>query len=749
MKSLAKLALGIPIAVLAIGCSERVETAAPPYVVDAAVEANATGENVGTSSTNGTDVSARVTTVPASATVIWRSVQFANNLDGCSVYDVGSQYGGKIDTGSPGTYKIPGTNIDVTLVSLGLVGGVQTYQISIQPGYVMTDIFLKHAQDFNEWFEFTPGVSFASGIFTAQQGLSHFSVCANDAALPLTFDHQVEANYDRTVEWELTKTVAPATHEGLPGDTFESTWTVNAIKTAEEGNERVAGSLIVGNPNAFAVPVTLNVMLNGTPAPVICPGTGNNTGSVPASGSLICTYDVSPSDRSASMSTGILISGNPLIPGDTVVVPFMWQENLEGFESGTLEDPRVAFTESVSASRSLEIPEMFACPTDPGSYTDGFLSFTETNVVTLNGGIDLTDIATVDIICNFPDPLTFEHLVEASYDRTVDWELSKTVFPALHEGMAGDTFESTWSVVATKFAEEGNEQVAGTILIGNSNTFSVPVSLEVALNGTSVPVICPGTGNATGVVPAAGSLACAYEAFPSDRSATMSTAILISGNPLIPGDTAAVALMWQENLEGFESGTLEDPRVAFTESVSASRSLEIPEMFTCPTDPGSYTDGFLSFTETNVVTLNGGIDLTDIATVDIICRMAEPRSETAWAANGNTPGSLRYTPRGNWATYLTYSSAPKTVTLFAGQNQAAGTVSLSAPSGGLVTITITLNPGWSFDPADTIHIQDYATAPSGNPAPGRFQFKFAPGEPIQVPVNDFYGIHAVVLTTNP
>jgi hypothetical protein len=150
-----------------------------------------------------------------------------------------------------------------------------------------------------------------------------------------------------------------------------------------------------------------------------------------------------------------------------------------------------------------------------------------------------------------------------------------------------------------------------------------------------------------------------------------------------------------------------------------------------------------------VVTLNGGIDLTDIATVDIICRMAEPRSETAWAANGNTPGSLRYTPRGNWATYLTYSSAPKTVTLFAGQNQAAGTVSLSAPSGGLVTITITLNPGWSFDPEDTIHIQDYATAPSGNPAPGRFRFKFAPGEPIQVPVNNFYGIHAVVLTTNP
>jgi hypothetical protein len=749
MKSLAKLALGIPIAILAVGCSERVETAAPPYTVEEGLEARPTNGGVIAQAMSWTDVSDRVTTIPASATVLWRSVQFANNLDGCSVYGVGSQYAGKIDTGSPGTYKIPGTDIDVTLVSLGLINGVQTYQISIQPGYVMTDIFLKHARDFNEWFQFTPGVSFASGIFTAQAGLSHFSVCANDAALPLTFDHQVEASYDRTIEWELSKTVEPALHEGMPGDTFESTWNVIATKFAEEGNEQVIGSLIVGNPNAFAVPVTLAVTLNGTSVPVICPGTGNNTGSVPAMGSLVCSYDVAPPNRSASMATGILTPGNPMIPGDTVTVPFMWQENLNGFEAGSLEDPRVAFSESVSASRTLSIPETFACPTDPGSYTDGFLSFTETNVVTLNGGIMLTDTATVDIICNYPDPLTFEHLVEASYDRTVDWELSKTVEPALHEGMPGDLFQSTWSVVATKFAEEGNEYVSGTLLIGNSNAFAVPISLEVTLNGTPISVVCPGTGNNTGEVPALGSLACTYEATPADRSATSSTGILISGNPLIPGDTAVAGLLWQENLNGFESGSLEDPRVAFSESVSASRTVAIPETFACPTDPGSYIDGFLSFTETNVVTLNGGIMLTDTATVDIICRMPPGDSETAWAANGNEPGSLRYTDQGNWATYLTYGGAPKTVTLFAGQTQAAGTVTLSAPSGGLVTITITLNPGWSFYAEDTIHIQDYATAPSGNPAPGQFMYKFAPGEPIQVPVNNFYGIHVVVQNNNP
>jgi hypothetical protein len=750
MKPLARLALGIPIMMVAIGCSELAETAAPPYVGDQPTEAQAANGSVGSSSTTGTDVSDRVTTVPSAATVIWRSVQFANNLDGCSVYGVGSQYGGKIDTGSPGTYKIPGTNIDVTLVSLGLVNGVQTYQISIAPGYVMTDIFLKHSMDNNEWFQFTPAVTFASGIFTAQQGLSHFSVCANDAALPLTFDHQVAANYDRTVDWELTKTVMPATHQGMPGDTFQSIWSVAATKSALEDNERVDGTLTVGNPNGFSVPVSLQVSLNGTAVSVVCPGTGNNTGTVPASGSLVCAYSATPADRSATLSTGILISGNPLIPGDTVSVPVAWQENLSGFESGTLADPRVAFSQSISASRVLDIPEQFVCPSDPGSYTNGFLQFTETNVVTLNGGINLADTAKVDIICQRPDPLTFDHQVTASYDRTVDWELTKTVAPATHEGMAGDTFESTWTVAATKSALEDNEQVDGTLTIGNSNLFGVPVSLQVSLNGTAVSVVCPGTGNNTGTVPAAGSLVCTYSATPTDRSATQSTGILISGNPLIPGDTMVVPLSWEENLSGFESGTLEDPRVAFSQSISASRLLDIPEQFVCPSDPGSYTNGFLQFTETNVVTLNGGINLADTAKVDIICRMAIPtRSETAWAANGNLPGSLRYTERGNWATYLTYASAPKTVTLFAGQTQAAGTVSLSAPSGGMVTITINLNAGWTLDPNDVIHIQDYESPPSGNPAPGRFAHKFAPGATIRVPVNNFYGIHMVVRTSNP
>jgi uncharacterized protein YaiE (UPF0345 family) len=116
--------------------------------------------------------------------------------------------------------------------------------------------------------------------------------------------------------------------------------------------------------------------------------------------------------------------------------------------------------------------------------------------------------------------------------------------------------------------------------------------------------------------------------------------------------------------------------------------------------------------------------------------------ETAWAAG------TRYVKRGNWATYTPYVP-DSTVTLYAGQTMEAGTVHFSAAVDGRVTITITLNEGWRFAPdkPENVKVQDYATAPSGNPAPGLFAWKgYATGSPfsIPVPVNNFYGVHVDV-----
>jgi hypothetical protein len=131
-----------------------------------------------------------------------------------------------------------------------------------------------------------------------------------------------------------------------------------------------------------------------------------------------------------------------------------------------------------------------------------------------------------------------------------------------------------------------------------------------------------------------------------------------------------------------------------------------------------------------------------------LCYVPEERcyeDETAWGAG------LRYVDRGNWATYTPYFGEELTVTLFAGQTYEAGVVNFSAPVGGLVTITIVLNSGFEFnlEEIEPVKVQDCDIAPSGNPAPGLFDWKDAEIldniAVIVVPENNFYGVHVDVL----
>lgn len=114
--------------------------------------------------------------------------------------------------------------------------------------------------------------------------------------------------------------------------------------------------------------------------------------------------------------------------------------------------------------------------------------------------------------------------------------------------------------------------------------------------------------------------------------------------------------------------------------------------------------------------------------------------ETAWSAGP------RYVTRGNWATYTPYAE-DSTVTLFAGQTMAAGTVHFSAPDvDGNVTITIAFNAGWGLNAGATeaVKIQGYDSVPSGNPAPGLFTTYKGNLLTVTVPQYAYYGVHVDV-----
>lgn len=137
---------------------------------------------------------------------------------------------------------------------------------------------------------------------------------------------------------------------------------------------------------------------------------------------------------------------------------------------------------------------------------------------------------------------------------------------------------------------------------------------------------------------------------------------------------------------------------------------------------------------------------TDSASLKVNVQCVIFDGQTAWAANGELPGSLRYTNRGNWATYVEY--AEKTTSLFAGKTMLAGYVTFSAVDDGWITITVALDGDWDFeDMSENLKVQDYEFAPSGNPAPGLFDWKdYAGGDSfsIMVPTNNFYGVHVNV-----
>jgi len=142
-------------------------------------------------------------------------------------------------------------------------------------------------------------------------------------------------------------------------------------------------------------------------------------------------------------------------------------------------------------------------------------------------------------------------------------------------------------------------------------------------------------------------------------------------------------------------------------------------------------------------------DQSALATLKVNVQCEFFKGETAWAANGDVPLQLRYTSRGNWATYVQYEYPEKTTTLFAGQTIPVGTVNFLAVNGN-VTITVEMSAPWEFEAvSQNLKVQDYSSAPSGNPSPGRFAHKKACNSvsstcSIEVPNNNFYGVHVNV-----
>jgi hypothetical protein len=274
-------------------------------------------------------------------------------------------------------------------------------------------------------------------------------------------------------------------------------------------NFRVEGTITINNPNDFDVQFAVSDQLDdGTTAAVTCP-----TDTVPAFGSVGCTYIAYPPNADAMENTATITTSDPYVDGATTSDPIEWTENLTGDDVVGLTDPYAGVVEPILLEETTEVPvpEDFYCSADTGLYTDGYYSYEVVNTAFLDGdNTDLEASATVLVECTL-EPLEVSKTADGSYDRTVEWTLEKVVDPASHSGFAGELAgSSVWTVTATKAETLDNYQVTGDISIYNPASIAQSFTVSDVLDdGTGATVTCP-----KDTVEPEETVVCDYEALP-------------------------------------------------------------------------------------------------------------------------------------------------------------------------------------------------------------------------------------------
>jgi hypothetical protein len=375
------------------------------------------------------------------------------------------------------------------------------------------------------------------------------------------------------------------------------------------------------------------------------------------------------------------------------------------------------------------------------------------------GGLVISDF------CPGGEQLDVSKTADTSFRRAHDWSIDKSVLPEeiwLYVDGSGDqTVE--WTVVVTYEGYEDSEHnVSGEITIENVGGLDAVITdVDDVLAGEAIDVDCGVTFPYTLVV--GDTLTCTYSedvdgeiegknevTVTTERDEYEAEADIVWDGPTIEAH-AKVKVVDNSDLFG---------KVKLGKLLAANMDEGDTETFTYDklfswADYGRDDCGDFSYDNTARVLGDNRTVLDEAdATLDVHVQCEIFEGETAWAANGDTPLQLRYTPRGNWATYVQYDGE-KTTTLFAGQTIDVGTVHFSAAAGGEVTITVNLTGSWEFeDVSENLKVQDYDSAPSGNPSPGQFDHKKTCDATesscsIVVPENNFYGVHVLVGTWIP
>ena len=570
----------------------------------------------------------------------------------------------------------------------------------------------------NEYGNYTDSALYPNRTWGDNDGFEEWGIVLRPV---VDADKSATGSYDERHEWEVEKTVDPASQSAFAGETVDFDWTITVTETVFEENLAASGTITIHNPTGcdgepfcpVLEPVPADILSVDdvidqagleTTATVDCGVAFPYT--LDGGETLTCSYSATTPNADDGLNTATVTVDVPEdIGGGTdtyqATADLTFTANLiRG--SATLDDDQFPYTdEPVNDGWTNTYSDSYTCSSTASDYTDGAdldNAVSNTAEVYSSGTLQDSSTATTEIDCYIP---SIEKTAAGTYDERHEWEVEKTVDPSSQSAFVGDTVEFDWTITVTETVFEENFDVAGTITVDNPNPDDVlVVSLVDSVNGNAVTIdqsSCSFDGTDL-TVAAGGSETCNYTAdnLPYSELAqapdTNTATITLNGIDFDASDP----IEWTANvIRG--SATLDDDQFPYVdEAVSGGWTSTYSDTYTCSTLLSDYTNGEdldNQVSNTAEVYSSGALQDSSTAISEIDCyaptvekdATAEWNEEYDWSITKTVDPEIHSGSPGDQFTSVYTVTVDRT---FTETFQATGTISVTNPAGAPDAITV-------------------------------------------------------------
>ena len=516
--------------------------------------------------------------------------------------------------------------------------------------------------------------------------------------------------YDERHDWDVLKTVDPASQSAFAGESVSWDWTILVTETTADENFAVTGVISVTNPagSPGSMEVSLADLLNdGTIANVDCGG--GSTLTVASGATETCTYTAAPTDDIATSNT-VTATFNAI--DFTALAGVAFTKNVVNGEA-TLSDTEIGLTdEDVTGGNTFSGPGEALCSSNPADYADGGKYTVEvSNTATLTDEVESEYESTAKTTYTCYGPVV-EKDATALWEQGTEWSLEKSVTPASAKKFAGESATFDYTVVVTK-ANTDKFTVSGLISVTNpaGSPGAMNVSLADLLPGGTGAVIDCGAGATSVSVDPGQTKGCAYT---GELGAKIDGTNTVTATFNTIDFTATAGYEFGDAVPGGEpeSVTVQDVYDGGSAEVlgvtSESHTYTYSRTEVCSSEPGDYTNGFDSTTYANTASIQETTGDSDSAQVTLDCyapivsKDADPewQREYGWNIEKSVDPAAHAGIQGDTFTSFYTVTVSRIVT--DSGFMAFGTISVTNPAGapGPMTVDVADQVGASTSTVD-------------------------------------------------